>query len=73
MRCGDKSGEEKERRYRAIKKSSLRAQNTKRTVCKKKLRVRILASKLDIDLESYLVGVVEVENPALALIDTLMA
>lgn len=29
---GERSGEEKERRYRAMKKSSLRAQKRKRTV-----------------------------------------
>jgi hypothetical protein len=32
-RDGERSGEEKERRYRAMKKSSLRAQKVKRTVC----------------------------------------
>jgi hypothetical protein len=31
-RDGDKNGEEKERRYKAMKKSSFRAQKTNRTV-----------------------------------------
>lgn len=32
-REGDRSGDEKDRRYSAMKKTSFRAQNTNRTVC----------------------------------------
>jgi len=47
-RDGDKRGDEKDRRYRAIKKISLRAQKRKRTV-----RIKLLAS-LYVLLQGYI-------------------
>ena len=69
-RAEESRGEEKERRYMAIKNSSFMAQNVKRTFCDS------VSGCLNLkcgESSSYIVGVVLLQNPAPAFIYLLMA
>ena len=74
-RDGDSNGEEKERRYKAMKKSSLRAQNMNNTVyCDPPLAQScstLMSSSSTV--QTYLIRVVQMQNPAPTRFDLLMA
>lgn len=66
---GESRGEEKERRYSAIKKTSLNMQKVKRTFCFH--RLAFIASPHTQDTTD-IIGIVLLENPAPALVDILV-
>jgi len=61
-------GEEKDRRYRAMKKSSFKAQKVKRTFW-----VGLAGWTRDEAEREYVIGVVLLEHPAATLVDLLVA
>ena len=66
---GERVGEEKESRYRAMKKSSLRAQNANNTLCKIFSHSWLLPT---MQAQTHLVRVIQMENPTPALIHLLV-